>query len=1035
LTRLFLAFLFVVCLIGTSYAISPSQNTIIVVPNKNAGSKRVSIPRNLSLPTVTGSAQVGKTLTGTTGIWSNNPTSLRYMWTWEDCGTDNTRTAITTVPLTSDIGHQLCFSVWAKNATGESVRVSAALTATVTAQTFIAGRVIFSDYLPYEYTYDVYSPAVGDATNIAAHKHSIQDAIASGIDGFQLDFIGRSDQYATISNMFEAAKELHDANPSQPPFWLYLAPDLGGGGANTNFSWTVPPNRNWIEYFVATFANHPNYFHYNSKPVLGSFMGLEHQADLTTYVFTPLANEGIHVFYIPSVNNATLATTDGTHFNAWAQANLGALHIWSGNIPTNDIGGTNALVAVNAANNVPNIIGLSVGPFVDTHSPSNPPYFEHYGGEGPDAQYQNAISQNPVFIIESPWNDLAESYSSPVDIPNVPTVLSGYPYDNLLKPHKGYSEIRKYYAQWFKTGVKPTITQDFLAYFYRTSPYAANNNPSNPPPWNVVGTIPPDNVYVTCDLVSAATLQINTGGTITTYNLGAGRNLVHTPFHPGTTQNFQIIRNSAVVANVSGEPIIAAPTQNNLQSTSGFAYGGAPVLVPVNTALPTVTGSAQVGKTLTGTNGTWTNNPTGYRYMWTWEDCGIDNTRTAITTVPLTSDIGHQLCFSVWANNTSSGGGESVRVSAALTATVTAATTTGIWTAASYANSGVRGFNQPGDTSAASLQQAASMGAKVMRVFVNNAGSGGGTNNLTNNGSQYTIGGGAPGTIDFTVLDAIVANAQLAGLKVIWVFDDHLMMSNGNLQNSFVSIWQGMATHYKGNAAIGGFDLWNEPEGPGSSQAAWIPLSQRTASAIRAIDPDHVIIWEPWEWGLPYHFDGITTMPLASYTNVVYSYHDYEPHSFTGDYPNNYPYGANYPTGGGGLPCFPGGAPLQWNAGTIGPNSLNCDGSGRQTILNLQAQYGFQIFVGELGSYSANITNGNGVPSSTAWTDDKLAYLRLKGMSWTYHSWAEWWGWDPLVSQADAISLNNSGGTTPYPPPRSTNSATGLVLQRHFAEP
>jgi len=41
-------------------------------------------------------------------------------------------------------------------------------------------------------------------------KHNIQDGIAAGIDGFQLNFIGRQDQYATIYNMFEAALELHN---------------------------------------------------------------------------------------------------------------------------------------------------------------------------------------------------------------------------------------------------------------------------------------------------------------------------------------------------------------------------------------------------------------------------------------------------------------------------------------------------------------------------------------------------------------------------------------------------------------------------------------------------------------------------------------------------------------------------------------------------------------------------------------------------------------------------------------------------------
>jgi hypothetical protein len=408
--RALLAIFFGGCLIAAGLALSPSQNVIIMQSHKNAGNIHPPIPTNTALPTVSGTAQVGQTLTGTNGTWTNNPTSYRYVWTWEDCGTDNTRTSISTVPLTTDIGHQLCFSVWASNASGESVRVEAALTATVTASSPpIAGRYIFSDYLVYEYTYNSPSPAIGNAADIAAHKRTIQEAIAAGVDGFQLDYYDDNGTgpliFNTISNMFEAAKELHDADPTKPPFLLYLAPDIGGaGGARQIYS---PNGRGWIEYFVASFYNHPNYFHYNGNPVLGSFMGLDQQTDLTNVVFAPLANEGIHVFYVPSVNNASQVTTDGTHFTAWAQANIGALHIWTGNIPTNDIGGTNAIVAVNAANNVPNVIGVSVAPFMDTHSGGNAPYFEHYGGEGPDAQYQNAISKNPVFIIESPWNDRA----------------------------------------------------------------------------------------------------------------------------------------------------------------------------------------------------------------------------------------------------------------------------------------------------------------------------------------------------------------------------------------------------------------------------------------------------------------------------------------------------------------------------------------------------------------------------------------------------------------------------------------------------
>ena len=45
----------------------------------------------------------------------------------------------------------------------------------------------------------------------------------------------------------------------------------------------------------------------------------------------------------------------------------------------------------------------------------------------------------------------------------------------------------------------------------------------------------------------------------------------------------------------------------------------APVQAPVNTGLPTVSGTAEEGQTLTASKGSWTNNPTSYAYQ--WEDC------------------------------------------------------------------------------------------------------------------------------------------------------------------------------------------------------------------------------------------------------------------------------------------------------------------------------------------------------------------------------------------------------------------------------
>ena len=98
--------------------------------------------------------------------------------------------------------------------------------------------------------------------------------------------------------------------------------------------------------------------------------------------------------------------------------------------------------------------------------------------------------------------------------------------------------------------------------------------------------------------------------------------------------------------------------------------GSAPVVsVPVNTGLPVITGTAQVGVTLSGSNGTWTNSPTGYTYQWFANGVAIGGA-TSNTFLLTATQLGTVITFTVTASN--AGGSGTPATSAATSAVLPA---------------------------------------------------------------------------------------------------------------------------------------------------------------------------------------------------------------------------------------------------------------------------------------------------------------------------------------------------------------------------
>jgi hypothetical protein len=406
----------------------------------------------------------------------------------------------------------------------------------------LPNRTVFSTYLTYEEVYTPYGLVQGDATAIATLKRDIQDAQAYGVDGFELFILDRGDQFAFVANMFEAARQLAVANPTQPPFMIFCGSNAG-------------PPMSFMYSLLSTLWNHPNYYKIGGKLVVGAFVGTTDDAGWAS-VFSQLqTNFGVGVYFCPSLQDQS----GGDFFNI---PSLGSVRWWTGG--TGDTNGTNNLMALNKTNGKTVALGVNYSPSNYWSVPQlGNVYFEHVGGEGPRDEWVNILSMSPVpkFVSAVTWNDFTENYCTPADPANI--LYGGYDVQRILKPHKGYALLHKFYAQWYTTGAQPTITKDQAIYFYRTSSAATNGSVNN------FGTAI-DSVFVTTMLTAPATLHIVSGGQTTDITLPAGINYSRAPLVVGA-QQFSIVRSGTTVATVAGQNILGGPVGGaDMEYTSGF---------------------------------------------------------------------------------------------------------------------------------------------------------------------------------------------------------------------------------------------------------------------------------------------------------------------------------------------------------------------------------------------------------------------------------------------------------------------------------
>ncbi|WP_263366901.1 cellulase family glycosylhydrolase [Edaphobacter bradus] len=97
--------------------------------------------------------------------------------------------------------------------------------------------------------------------------------------------------------------------------------------------------------------------------------------------------------------------------------------------------------------------------------------------------------------------------------------------------------------------------------------------------------------------------------------------------------------------------------------------------------------------------------------------------------------------------------------------------------------------------------------------------------------------------------------------------------TNGNDQGNTAWMWWQIASHYKGNPTVAGYDLINEPTGAPNNSAV-INAYNSLYQSVRSADPSHIIFMEGafgnWNWSM------LPDPSQNGWTNVVYEMHEYK---------------------------------------------------------------------------------------------------------------------------------------------------------------
>jgi endoglucanase len=267
-----------------------------------------------------------------------------------------------------------------------------------------------------------------------------------------------------------------------------------------------------------------------------------------------------------------------------------------------------------------------------------------------------------------------------------------------------------------------------------------------------------------------------------------------------------------------------------------------------------------------------------------------------------------------------------------------------------------------------------SLGCDVIRLPIN-------LHAMTSGSPDYIIE-----PLFFNFLDSAVSWAE--ELQINLLLDNHTFDPAANTDPDIgpvlIKVWTQMAEHYKNRSEYIYYEILNEPHG--ILDKLWGQIQQSVIDSIRTIDTIHTIIVGPAGWN---SYNNLNAMPFYSDTNLIYTFHFYDPFMFTHqgaswtDPSMVSLAGVPFPYDPERMPSCPPELTGTWIEGSLN-NYIN-DGTVKrvQDLLSLAVSFrnyrNVPLFCGELGVYTPNSDE----PDRVRWYDTVTDYLERNGIPWT----------------------------------------------------